>query len=328
MTETRKSGAQGPERPEVIGTCVRRVLPSEDGRHESGRNDMSTRTELLLLNSKNTTCLTRLMSSRLYPGIFQWTVLALLLFGAWAALFTTFVPEDNFTLVFIWIFWGTVAPISMVLFGRYWCAMCPFHLLGNFLSRKFGKTRPIPRFFRHYGFWGALILFVAIVWFEHAVDIFSSTILTLLLLVPVLIGTVVGALAFRNIEWWCHGLCPLLPIARNYSMLSSLEVRSTVPSTCSQCTTKTCYHDAEDTYGCPVGLYPRTLDNMQECIACGECFKSCPIPGTIQGRFRNMLGEFKRFRPRMDAAVFAAIWPGLLAIHFWVLLPEGDRVMQ
>ncbi len=282
------------------------------------------------LNPKNSTFLTRVMTSRLFPGFFQWTVLILLLFGAWAALFASNsgTAESNFTLVFVWIFWGTVAPISMVMIGRYWCSMCPFQLIGNFVSRRFGKGKPIPRFFRHYGFWIALILFVVIVWFEHAVDIFTSPILTLVLLVPVLLGAIVGALFFRNIEWWCHGLCPLLPIARNYSMMSSLEVRAT-PSTCSQCSVKTCYLDGDDTYGCPVGLYPRTLDSMQDCIACGECFKSCPTPGTIQAKTRGMFHEFGRIRfPRMDAAMFAAIWPGLLAIHFFVLTPAGDEVMR
>lgn len=272
--------------------------------------------------------LTRFMKHRLFPAAFQWIVLVLLLFTAYAALFTTNVPERNFALVFVWIFWGTVAPISLWLVGRYWCAMCPFHLLGNILNKLVGPKRPIPLWVRRYGFWVALVLFVAIVWFEHAVDIFQSTTLTLLLLVPVLLGTVIGALLFRNIEFWCHALCPLLPIARNYSMLSSIEVRGS-EAACSGCSVKACYKGDQSISGCPVGLYLRNLDSMQECIACGQCFRACPTSGALSARFRGFLDEFKRIRvPDLDAAVFAAIWPGALAIHYFTLIPSGDSIMR
>lgn len=284
-------------------------------------------------SGRRTSGLTRLLSHRFFPGIFQWMVLAMLLFTAYAALFTSSVPENNFALVFIWIFWGTLAPLSVLLFGRFWCSMCPFHMLGKFLNRKFGKNKPIPRWLRQYGFWIALVLFIVIIWFEHAVNIFQSTILTLLLLVPVLILTVVGALAYRYIEFSCHGICPFLPILRNYSMISSVEISARQrQEVCSTCWVKSCYHGShrsETTYGCPVGLYPRILDNMQECIDCGDCFKACPSPGTIQARFRNILCEFKRIRfPKMDAAMFASLWPGVLAIHYFTLLPSGDHMMQ
>lgn len=272
--------------------------------------------------------LTRAMKHRLYPGVFQWLVLALLLFTAYAALFTASVPEENFALVFIWIFWGTVAPISIWLFGRYWCAVCPFHMLGNFLNKVAGQKRNIPKWVRQYAFWTALALFIVIIWFEHAVNIFQSTTLTLLLLVPVLAGTVIGALLYRNIEFWCHGFCPLLPLARNYSMLSMVEVRANQEA-CAGCDVKSCYRGDESVSGCPVGLYLRNLDTMQECIACGQCFRACSTSGALSARFRGAFDEFRRLRlPRMDAALFASIWPGVLAIHYFALLPSGDSMMR
>lgn len=272
--------------------------------------------------------LTRLMRHRLFPGVFQWSVLLMLLFTAYAALFTTSIPERNFALVFVWIFWGTVAPISVWLFGRFWCAMCPFHMLGDFLNKIAGPKRPVPRWVRQYGFWVALVLFIAIVWFEHAVNIFQSTTLTLLLLVPVLLGTVAGALIYRNEELWCHGFCPMLPIARNYSMLSVVEVRANNAG-CAGCAVKSCYRGDQSISGCPVGLYLRNLDSMQECIGCGQCFKACPTSGVLSARIRRLLDEFRRIRlPRMDAAIFASIWPGALAIHYFTLVPSGDQMVK
>ncbi len=272
--------------------------------------------------------LTRLMHHRLFPAAFQWSVLVMLLFTAYAALFTAPSPDRNFALVFVWIFWGTVAPISVWLFGRFWCAMCPFHMLGDFLNKIVGPKRPIPRWLRQYGFWIALVLFIVIVWFEHAVNIFQSTTLTLLLLVPVLLGTVIGAVIYRNEEFWCHALCPMLPIARNYSTMSILEVRASTME-CEGCTSKGCYRGDDSITGCPVGLYLRNLDSMQECIGCGRCFKVCPTPGTLTLRFRHFMDEFRRIRlPRMDAAVFASIWPGALAIHYFTLVPTGDRMVK
>lgn len=272
--------------------------------------------------------LTRFMKHRLFPGVFQWAVLLMLLFTAYTALFTTSIPERNFALVFVWIFWGTVAPISVWLFGRFWCAMCPFHMLGDFLNKIAGPKKAIPRWVRQYGFWVALALFIAIVWFEHAVNIFQSASLTLLLLVPVLVGTVVGALLYRNEEFWCHGFCPLLPLARNYSMLSMVEVRAD-NAACEGCSVKSCYRGDDSIGGCPVGLYLRNLDSMQECIACGQCFRACPTSSALSARFRRFFAEFRRIRlPRMDAALFASIWPGALAIHYFTLVPPGDQMVK
>ncbi|MBI4471718.1 MAG: 4Fe-4S binding protein [Acidobacteria bacterium] len=272
--------------------------------------------------------LTRTMRHRLFPGIFQWTVLLMLLFTAYAALFTSQVPTENFALVFVWIFWGTVAPISLWLFGRYWCAICPFHMLGKYLNKFFGQAKPIPRWVKRYGFWIALGLFVVIVWYEHAVNIFQSTILTLLLLVPVLIGAVVGALVYRNIEFWCRHLCPLLPIARNYSTVAMVEVRAN-EDMCEGCEVKACYRGDQSISGCPVGLYLRNLDSMQDCIACGQCFRACPTRGALGARFRRFLDEFRRLRfPWLEGATFAALWPGALAIHYFTLTPAGDAIMK
>ncbi|MBI4471388.1 MAG: 4Fe-4S binding protein [Acidobacteria bacterium] len=275
-----------------------------------------------------TTRLTRVMKHALFPGVFQWLVVAMVLFTAYAALFTTSVPERNFALVFVWIFWGTVAPISIWLFGRYWCAVCPFQLLGSFLSKIRGQEKSPPRWIRQYALVVALVLFIVIIWFEHAVDIFKSPVLTLLLLVPVLIGTVVGALLYRNVEFWCRGFCPILPLARNYSMMSLVEVRA-AKDACEGCEVKSCYRGQEQVSGCPVGLYLRSLDNMQDCIACGQCVKACETQGALSFRFRGFLDEFRRIQlPRLDGAVFAGMWPGILAIHFFTLHPAGDRAVR
>ncbi len=277
---------------------------------------------------ESSSLLTRTMRHRLFPGIFQWAVLLMLLFTAYAALFTTAIPEQNFALVFVWIFWGTVAPISIWLIGRYWCAMCPFHMLGKALNKLFGPGKPVPRWVRRYGPWTALVLFVVIVWFEHAVNIFQSTTLTLILLVPVLLGAVIGALAFRNIEFWCHHFCPLLPIARNYSTMAFVGVRA-VEGMCEGCSVKACYRGDQSISGCPVGLYLRNLESMQDCIACGQCFRACPTSGALGARFRGFLDEFKRLRlPRLEGSAFAALWPGALAIHYFTLNSVGDGMMK
>ena len=290
---------------------------------------MSVRTiELATPAVNGSSLLTRAMRHRLFPAGFQVAVLIMLLFTAYAALFTTSVPEDNFALVFVWIFWGTVAPISMWLIGRYWCAMCPFHMLGKYLNKFFGRAKQPPRWVRRYGSWVALGLFIAIVWFEHAVNIFRSTTLTLLLLVPVLLGAVIGSLLYRNIEFWCRHLCPLLPLARNYSTMSLLEVRAD-EGACKGCSVKACYRGDQGISGCPVGLYLGNLNSMQDCIQCGQCFRACPTDGALGARFRCFLDEFRRLRlPKLEGAAFAAMWPGALAIHYFTLHPAGDAMMK
>jgi len=82
--------------------------------------------------------LKRFLQSSLYPGIFQW--LAVLIFAV-IMVETLAGPtsaHDNFGTAATWVLWWPLLPLFFFLFGRFWCAVCPFAWVSDLTQKFFG----------------------------------------------------------------------------------------------------------------------------------------------------------------------------------------------
>jgi ferredoxin len=90
----------------------------------------------------------------------------------------------------------------------------------------------------------------------------------------VTLGVVVSGALFER-RTWCRYLCFLGGLSSNYTRGSVVGFSAT-PEKCATCKSPVCYKGNGTVAGCPMFVFPRTMDTTAECNLCGECVKSCP----------------------------------------------------
>lgn len=224
--------------------------------------------------SKLESTIKEIMRSKWYPGILQVPVAIIFAFITYLLLFGNSEAHDNFGTALTWVLWWPLIPLIFLLLGRFWCAVCPFATLSDFIQKIVGNNRPVPSFLKKYGIWIIDIFFILITWADHVYGIVESPRGSGVMMLIIVTG-VITAGAFFERRTWCRYLCFLGGVAGNYSRSGSLELRGT-PEKCAKCTSMACYKGGEKAPGCPMFETPRTMDNSARCNLCGYCVKNCP----------------------------------------------------
>jgi ferredoxin len=214
------------------------------------------------------------MRSRWYPGAFQIPIAAVFGLVAYELLAGPPSASDNAGTALMWVLWWPLIPILYVLFGRLWCAVCPFAALSDLVQKLVGANRPVPALLKRYGIWIIDATFIAITWADHVFGIvespWGSGILLLLTFAVIVSG------AFFQRRTFCRYLCFLGGLSGNYSRTGMLALRAN-PDVCATCTAKAaCYSGTDTVAPCPLFSFPRTMDSSANCNLCGNCIKACP----------------------------------------------------
>ena len=253
------------------------------------------------------------MKSRLYPAVFQWPTLIIFALITYQLLFGVSSAHDNFGTAMTWVLWWPLIPLLFLAAGRFWCGVCPFGTLSDFVQKIVGHNRPIPKFLKNYGIWIIDIFFILITWGDHVFGIVESPRGSGVMMLIIITG-VVAAAGFYERRAWCKYLCFLGGVAGNYSRAGVLELRAT-PATCSKCTTMSCYKGSEKAAGCPMFVVPRTMDNMANCNLCGSCLKNCPNDSIgVSTRIPSRELWFIR-APRFQESFLAIIIMGIVFVQ-------------
>jgi len=183
--------------------------------------------------------------------------------------------HENAGTALMWVLWWPLLPLLYVLLGRFWCAVCPFAALSDFVQKLVGANRPVPAFLKRYGIWVIDATFLAITWADHVFGIvespWGSGILLLLLTFAVIVSG-----AFFQRRTFCRYLCFLGGLSGNYSRTGMLALRAN-QEVCATCTAKAaCYNGTDTVAACPLFSFPRTMDSSANCNLCANCIKSCP----------------------------------------------------
>lgn len=230
--------------------------------------------KLKKINFLNYAPLNSLLKSRWYPLIFVLPtiivfsiILIQLFFGS---------PETsyNFGSVMVWIFLWPLLPILFLLFGRFWCSVCPMSRVSDEVQKKVGMNKKVPKFLQKYGVWIIIVAFLIITWSDSVFGLVESPRNTGYLLLFVFAGVVLMGALFEK-RAWCRYLCFLGGLSSNYSMSSALELRAD-SGICKTCKDPTCYKGTEKVEGCSMFEYPRTMDSNRFCNFCSNCIKNCP----------------------------------------------------
>ncbi len=211
--------------------------------------------------------------NRYVPLIFQ--VFMLLVFAY--AIYASFVGfndrGNNFGLLMFWsVFWPSFIMISLVTFGKIWCAACPLGAVSA-AAQRFGLNRIFPKKLR--GGIIALVLWIGVVWLIREIfDITSYGALTAWFFLGFVVAALIVGFVFRD-RAWCQHVCPIGIISGLWSMLSFMELRPTKEK-CDTCRSYECVRGSGSTRGCPMGLHPGRLNSNRDCTYCLNCIKTCP----------------------------------------------------
>ncbi len=269
----------------------------------------------------------RMMESPLYPKVFQWAVLAGFTLVGYELLIGPEAASQNFGTVLMWVIWWPLIPVAFLLLGRFWCAICPFATINDFVQKLVGLERPVPPFLKKYGIWIIDASFLSITWADHMWGVvespWGSGVLLLMLTTAVVVS---GALWQRRA--FCRYLCFLGGVSGNYSQTAIVSLRAN-QEICKTCTARAvCFNGSADVPGCPLFSFPRKLDSNAECNLCANCIKNCPN-GAIELNVRKPTQElWFTSKPQVEVAFLAMAIMGIVLYQNVSMLEVWPTVLH
>lgn len=266
------------------------------------------------------------MRSRWYPGVLQIPIAAVFGLIAYELLVGPSSAHDNAGTALMWVLWWPLIPIVFVFLGRFWCAVCPFATLSDFVQKLVGVNRPVPAFLKRYGIWIIDATFIAITWADHVWGIvespWGSGILLLLLTFAVIVSG-----AFFQRRTFCRYLCFLGGLSGNYARTGMVALRADT-DICATCKSKAaCFNGTEKVAGCPLFSFPRTMDSNANCNLCANCIKSCPNDA-ITLTLRKPTQELWFLRlPKIEESFLAMAIMGIVLIQNVTMLKIWTQIL-
>lgn len=266
-----------------------------------------------------------ILKSRWFPGIIQLPVLAVFALIVFELMAGPGSAHDNFGTAGTWVLWWPLIPIIFVLLGRFWCAICPFATVSDWMQKIVGNNRPVPKFLKKYGIWLIDAFFILITWADHTFGVVESPRGSGVLLLIITTGVIVSGSFFER-RTWCRYLCFLGGLSGNYARSGSLELRAT-PEKCAKCKTQSCYKGDEKTPGCPMFEFPRTMESMASCNLCANCIKTCPN-NSIQLTTRvPSKGLWFIRKPKFEESFLAIIIMGIVFVQNITMLEVWQEML-
>lgn len=268
----------------------------------------------------------RILRSRWYPGILQVPVAAVFGLVAFQLLAGPAAAQRNAGTALMWVLWWPILPITFVLVGRLWCAVCPFGAISDVVQKLVGVNRPVPRFLKLYGLWIIDAQFLAITWSDHVWGIVESPWGSGVLLLLLTTGVIVSGALFQR-RTFCRYLCFLGGLCSNYSRGSVVELRAD-QDICKTCKAKAaCFNGTATQPGCPLFNFPRTMDSSANCTLCANCIKACPNDA-IQVRARKPLSELWFLdKPKIEESFLAMAIMGIVLIQNLTMLSIWQDIL-
>jgi polyferredoxin len=267
------------------------------------------------------------LRSRWYPAVFQVPVAAVFGLVAYQLLTGPASAHDNAGTALMWVLWWPLVPMTFLLLGRFWCAVCPFATLSDLVQKLVGVQRQVPRFLKLYGIWLIDASFLAITWADHMWGIVGSPWGSGVLLLTLTTAVVVSGAFFQR-RTFCRYLCFLGGLSGNYARAGMVQLRAD-PDICATCTSRAaCYNGTDSTAACPLFSFPRTMDSMANCNLCANCIKSCPHDA-LQLTLRPPARELWLVgRARVEESFLAMAIMGIVLIQNLTMLDVWQDVLD
>jgi len=258
--------------------------------------------------------------------LLQLPAVLLLVLVVFAGFFGIQNSNKSLATISIWVIWWSLLIMSLALFGRIWCLMCPFGAIGDWVQRRtfykkvndtFSLNRKWPAKFRNLSL--AALFFLVITWADFQFNLVNSPLNTAYFIVALLGLIVIISIIFER-RSFCRYACPVTGLIGLYSMFAPFELRAKEKETCKTCKEKYCISGNENGYACPVFEYPGTMEKNSNCILCTECAKTCHR-NNISFNIRSFAGDlFTLTKTRMDEALFILMLLGVTIFQTLIMI--------
>lgn len=267
-----------------------------------------------------------MMKSKYFPKIFQIPVAAVFGLIGYELLAGPSSAHDNPGTALMWVLWWPLIPIVFLFLGRFWCAICPFATLSDFVQKLVGVNRPVPAFLKKYGIWIIDASFIAITWADHVFGIVSSPWGSGILLLLITFAVIVSGAFFQR-RTFCRYLCFLGGLSGNYARTGMIALRANT-DICQTCSSKAaCFNGTDKAPACPLFSFPRTMDSNANCMLCANCIKNCPHDAiTLTLRLPTKELWFIR-SPKIEESFLAMAIMGIVLIQNVTMLKIWEEIL-
>jgi len=268
-----------------------------------------------------------MMMSKYFPKIFQIPVAAVFGLIGYELLAGPSSAHDNPGTALMWVLWWPLIPIVFLFLGRFWCAICPFATLSDFVQKLVGVNRPVPAFLKKYGIWLIDAMFIAITWADHVFGIVSSPWGSGILLLLITFAVIVSGAFFQR-RTFCRYLCFLGGLSGNYARTGMISLRANT-DICQTCASKAaCFNGTDKAPACPLFMFPRTMDSNANCTLCANCIKNCPNDA-ITLTLRPPTKELWFIRsPKIEESFLAMAIMGIVLIQNITMLKVWEQILN
>lgn len=258
--------------------------------------------------------LRRFVKSPYYPAVFQISALIVFIIIAWFLFTGSPQFSENPGAPLVWTLWWALLPISFLLVGRLWCAVCPFAWISDLVQKYLGQNRRVPVWLPKYSFWIVDGIFLFITWFDRVYGMTTRPLMTGLVFLGLTIGVVICAVLYER-RVFCRYVCFLGNVAGTYAMAAPIELVSKDPEVCRRCPEKFCFAGRAGKSGCPFYQVMPVKEGNRFCTLCAQCVKVCPHDN-IALRFRPFGADFwHRAYVRFEESFFAKMLVGIVILQ-------------
>jgi polyferredoxin len=234
--------------------------------------------------------------------------------------------HDNPGTALMWVLWWPLIPIVFLFLGRFWCAICPFATLSDFVQKLVGVNRPVPNFLKRYGIWIIDGTFIAITWADHVFGIVASPWGSGILLLLITLAVITSGAFFQR-RTFCRYLCFLGGLSANYARTGMVSLRANT-DICETCSSKAaCFNGTDKSPACPLFQFPRTMDSNANCTLCANCVKNCPndaITLTVRKPAKEL---WFINNPKVEESFLAMAIMGIVLIQNVTMLEIWEQIL-
>lgn len=270
----------------------------------------------------------RIVKSNYYPLAFQ--VFGLIVFVVLIA--DAFMgnqnPAFNIATNILWVWWWLFLLFTILVFGRFWCSVCPFGAEGDIIQKFFKGQRKWPSYLKN--MWIVNIFFIIFIWVDDVLGIANNPFQTGVFLIVIGVGALAVGLFFER-RTFCRYICPLNGFIGFNSMSSFFELRSHSKETCINHKEKECFNGGLNNRPCPMFEYVGGMKDNLFCIQCMECAKGCP-KNNVRFGFRSFASDlYSNNRKNMEFASSVLIIAALSTVilfffHMQLPLPHIESL--